>query len=429
MSSYNLIMRLFGNRFLNLEIIVLVFAIILVGFIALSTAGSGSFLLKQIVFCIAAVLLVVVLDRFLRLDFFDHYSAVIYFFNLGLLFILKIFGSTVLGSQRWLKLGPINIQPSEIAKACLIITLAAWLSRHPIKNYLDILKAIGIVSIPALMVVIQPDLGTTLVYIAICFGMLFWAGAKLIELLVLISPLITAILSAVGHKIISYKSGLLQFTVTVPVIVFLVLLFIILVMYYRAWYSPLISAGIIGLIGFNGIVMMFRAVAWGLLKDYQQKRLTIFLDPSVDPLGAGYHIIQSLYAIGSGGFFGKGLKNGELTQGNFVPEQHTDFIFSAIGEELGFIGAAVTVFLYTLLCLKIISKAKLARDKFGSLVVIGTFSMLFFHIFVNIGMNLSLMPITGVPLPFLSYGGSSLLVNLFLISLVLKTETYDQRYN
>lgn len=422
-------MRIFGNRFLNLEIIALIAAIMMIGFVALSTAGGGGFLIKQILFTVFAIILVGLLYRFLSLDFFERYSLVIYLFNIGLLFILKLFGSTVLGSQRWLKLGPISVQPSEIAKACLIICLAAWLTRHPIRNFVDIFKAIGIVSIPALMVVIQPDLGTTLVYIAICFGMLFWAGAKLVELLVLVSPLATAILSSVGHKLIEYHSGGLHFSVTVPVVIFLVALFCTLVYYYRAWNSPLNSAAIIGLLGLNGVVMVFRALAWGLLKDYQQKRLTIFLDPYVDPLGSGYHIIQSLYAIGSGGFLGRGLKNGDLTQGNFVPEQHTDFIFSAIGEELGFIGGALTITLYALLCLKIISRAKLAREKFGSLIAIGTFSMLFFHIFVNIGMNLSLMPITGVPLPFLSYGGSSLVVNLFLISLVLKAEPIDQRYS
>ncbi len=166
--------------------------------------------------------------------------------------------------------------------------------------------------------------------------------------------------------------------------------------------------------------MMFKSIAWGFLKEYQQKRLTIFLDPHQDPLGAGYHIIQSLYAIGSGGLFGKGLKSGDLTQGQFVPEQHTDFVFSSIGEELGFFGAIALVLLYTWLCLNIISVAKESKDRFVSFICIGTFSMMFFHIFVNIGMNLSIMPITGVPLPFMSYGGSSMLVNLFLISLVMK---------
>jgi rod shape determining protein RodA len=179
---------------------------------------------------------------------------------------------------------------------------------------------------------------------------------------------------------------------------------------------------------FNILVMMFKSIAWGFLKEYQQKRLTIFLDPYADPLGAGYHIIQSLYAIGSGGIFGRGLKNGDLTQGQFVPEQHTDFIFSSIGEEFGFVGAIILLLLYAWLCLNIINVAKESNDRFVSLVCIGTFSMLFFHIFVNIGMNLSIMPITGVPLPFMSYGGSAMLVNLFLVSLVMKGGEHTRRY-
>jgi rod shape determining protein RodA len=248
------------------------------------------------------------------------------------------------------------------------------------------------------------------------------------ELLVLISPLISAILSSLGTKIISYHHGAIDFTITIPFMIFIILLILVLVFYYRAWESPWLSSGIFALLCFNLMVMVLRAFAWGLLKDYQQKRLTIFLDPYVDPLGAGYHIIQSLYAIGSGGIFGSGLHKGDLTQGNFVPEQHTDFIFSSIGEEFGFLGSILVVVLYGMLCIKLLQRAREANDRFSSFLAIGTFSMLFFHIFVNIGMNLSIMPITGVPLPFLSYGGSSMLVNLFLISLAIKTRESSKRY-
>jgi rod shape determining protein RodA len=175
------------------------------------------------------------------------------------------------------------------------------------------------------------------------------------------------------------------------------------------------------------LAILYRPSIWGLLKDYQQKRLTIFLDPYSDPLGAGYHIIQSLYAIGNGGFIGTGLRSGDLSQGSFVPEQHTDFIFSLVGEELGFIGTGCVIFLYALLCIQIIMRARNSDNKFHSLLAIGIFSMFIFHIFVNIGMNLSLMPITGVPLPFLSYGGTSLLVNTFLMSLVAKVYSENQK--
>jgi rod shape determining protein RodA len=400
-----------------------------VGLLALSSAASGTFLIKQIIFLFVAIVLVTLSYRLFDLSFFQNYATVIYFLNIGLLILLKVAGTSVLGSQRWLKLGPISIQPSEIAKICLIICLAAWLSKHPIRNYWDILKALALVAVPAMLVLIQPDLGTTLVYIAICFGMLFWAGARLMELFIMISPLVTAILSSIGLKLFEYHHDKIEFAITLPFLIFITALLLLTIIYYQAWRSPLASSAIFGLITCNLLVMLFKSIAWGLLKDYQQKRLTIFLDPYVDPLGAGYHIIQSLYAIGSGGLFGQGLMHGDLTQGNFVPEQHTDFIFSTIGEEFGFIGSILVVILYGILCTKIIHSAKTADDRFKSLIAIGTFSMLFFHIFVNIGMNLSIMPITGVPLPFFSYGGSSLVVDLFLVSLVVKASQSSRSSN
>ena len=395
-------------------------ALIGIGLLALFSAAGGAFFIKQLIFVCVALVIVFFIYKIFDLNFYQNYSYLIYFLNLGLLIILKVAGTTILGSQRWLRLGPVSIQPSEIAKICLIIFLASWLAKNPIKDFGDILKTIIIVTPPALLVLIQPDLGTTLVYAAICFGMLFWAGAKLIELLILLSPAFTAILSSVGTEIFHYKRGMIDFALTVPVLVYFILLALVTIIYYQAWKSPWIASGIFILMSSNIVVMVFRSIAWGLLKDYQQKRLTIFLDPYVDPLGAGYHIIQSLYAIGSGGLTGFGLKAGDMTQGQFVPEQHTDFIFSAIGEEFGFIGTMITLILYAILCIQLINRAKQAGDKFSSLICIGTFSMLLFHIFVNIGMNLSVMPITGVPLPFISYGGSSLLVNLFLISLAMK---------
>lgn len=410
----------FINYIPNKDIVFAILGIFSLSLITLSSTANGDFFLKQAVFFAAAMLIVFVIYKIFDLSFFQNYSTVIYFLNIGLLIVLKVFGTTVLGSQRWLKLGPISIQPSEIAKVCLIIYLAAWLSKHPIKSYWDIVKTLALVAVPAGLVLIQPDLGTTLVYIAICFGMLFWAGAELMQIFVLLSPLCAAILSSIGPKLFVYHHGFLDFSITVPFVIFMLALLIVLAVYYQAWSSPWVSSAIVALLGMNTLVMVFRTLAWGFLKDYQQKRLTIFLDPYVDPLGSGYHIIQSLYAIGSGGLFGQGLYKGDLTQGNFVPEQHTDFVFSSLGEEFGFIGTFAVLSLYGLLCIKLIYRAKIAEDRFKSLIAIGTFSMFFFHIFVNIGMNLSVMPITGVPLPFFSYGGSALVVNLFLVSLVLK---------
>lgn len=410
----------------NKTLVIAVSIIFLVGLIALSSAASGAFFLKQFIFGLVSAAIVFVLYRIFSLDFFLQNSTLIYFLNIALLLSLKILGSTILGSQRWLRIGPISIQPSEIAKVCLIIYLAAWLSRHPIRGYGDILKTLAVIALPAGLVLIQPDLGTTLVYIAICFGMLFWAGAKLIELLVLVSPLLTAIFSSFGKELLSYNYGDLHFALTLPFVIFLFILLTACALYYKAWRSPWISTCLFGLVSFNLVSMVFKTIAWGFLKEYQQKRLVIFVDPYSDPLGAGYHIIQSLYAIGSGGIFGQGYKAGNLTQGRFVPEQHTDFIFSSIGEEFGLLGSLLVISLYAVVLLTIISIAKESQHKFPALICIGTFSMLIFHIFVNIGMNLSVMPITGVPLPFFSYGGSSLIVDLFLVSLVLKSSLLNK---
>jgi rod shape determining protein RodA len=397
--------------------------LIAIGLLALSSAAGGLFFFKQLIFILVSLIIIYFIYKIIDISFYENFYFLIYFFNIALLVLLKFMGSTVLGSQRWLKLGPISIQPSEIAKICLIIFLASWLSKNPIRSFWDIFKTSVIVTPPAVLVLIQPDLGTTLVYGAICVGMLFWAGAKLIELLIILSPIFTAILSSIGTILFHYEKGFINFNLTLPVLIYFIALTLTTVIYYKAWRSPIIATLIFTLITTNIIVMIFRTVAWDLLKEYQQKRLTIFLDPYVDPLGAGYHIIQSLYAIGSGGFFGFGLKEGDMTQGQFVPEQHTDFIFSAIGEEFGFIGCLMTIGLFIILCIQLINRAKITNDKFTSLICIGTLSMLLFHIFVNIGMNLSIMPITGVPLPFISYGGSAMLVNLFLISLIIKTSS------
>lgn len=414
-------------KFFDYRLGITISLLICFGLVALSSAASGTFFLKQLVYLPICLILIFISYYFFSLNFYKKAAYVIYWLNIILLITLKFFGTTQLGSQRWLSLGPINVQPSELAKICLIIFLAEILSRKEVSNYFDIIKIFTYISLPSLLVLIQPDLGTTLVYISISFGMLFWAGASLIQILILVSPILIAICSSVGLEIFTYNNSFLDIHLTLPALIFLIIFSVTLSICYKVWDSPFKTMGAMTLIFINMLSILYRPMIWGLLKEYQQKRLTIFLDPYSDPLGAGYHIIQSLYTIGSGGFFGAGLHQGDLSQGNFVPEQHTDFIFSLIGEELGFIGTFVVVFLFCLLCIQIILRAKNSKNRFNSLLAVGIFSMFIFHIFVNIGMNLSLMPITGVPLPFMSYGGTSLLVNLFLISLVAKVYAENQK--
>jgi len=237
--------------------------------------------------------------------------------------------------------------------------------------------------------------------------MLYWGNANPGWLLLLASPIISAIL----------------FSVFLP-----------------AWFIWVLAMGVIGWRSFSwpllgGIgALVLNAVSgglgnflWGLLKDYQKDRLILFLDPDKDPLGGGYHLIQSRIAIGAGELWGRGLHQGTQTQLRFIPEQHTDFIFSAIGEELGFAGAVCVLFAFWFLCLRLVIIAQNAKDNFGSLIAIGVLSMIVFQTVVNIGMNIGLAPITGIPLPLLSYGRSALLSNFLGIGLVESVANYRHR--
>ena len=292
------------------------------------------------------------------------YGQKLYVFNLLMLIAVMAFGHSALGAQRWIALGPVNIQPSEFSKIIMIVSLAAMLEDKigELNNIADLLPVALYIGVPFILVLKQPDLGTSLVFLAIFFGMIFVAGIRIRILL-----------------------------------------------------------GIFG----AGLFMM--PIMWHFLKDYQKMRLMVFLDPNVDPLGSGYHIIQSKIAIGSGMLMGKGLFEGTQSQLNFLPENHTDFIFAVVGEELGFIGATVLLLLYLIVLWRGIFIALDASDIFGRLLAIGVTSMFAFHILVNVGMTTGIMPVTGIPLPFMSYGVSSLTTNLLAIALLLNIRLREQK--
>ena len=289
---------------------------------------------------------------------------VLYGVNLVMLIAVMFIGQSALGAQRWSALGPIHVQPSEFAKLIMIVSLAHLLDSREerMKSILDLLPVAAFVVIPFLLVLKQPDLGTSLVFIAILLGMIFVSG--------------------IDGKLLLKILGM--GTACLPIF-------------------------------------------WFFLTDYQKSRLTVFLDPNVDPLGAGYHIIQSKIAIGSGQLFGKGLFNGTQSQLNFLPENHTDFIFAVVGEELGFVGAVVILSLYFLLLYRGVKTAQNARDKFGTLLAAGITSMLAFHVMVNVGMTIGIMPVTGIPLPFMSYGVSALTTNLVSIGILLNIQSRQQK--
>ena len=326
--------------------------------------------------------------------------------NLSLLTVMLI-GSSAKGAQRWIGIGGFNLQPSEFAKLGVIITIAALLHSKTASTIPTFLQTLAITAVPWALVFKQPDLGTSLVFGAITLGMLYWGNANPGWLVLLISPIVAAILFNV------FLPGWLVWTAAMTVIAWLTL--------------PWALFGAIGAIALNLLAGKLGVILWGLLKDYQKDRLILFLDPDKDPSNRGYQLIQSRIAIGAGELSGRGLNQGTQTQLNFVPEQHTDFIFSAIGEELGFVGCLVVLFAFWLVCLRLLIIAQTAKDNFGSLLAIGVLSMLVFQVIVNISMTIGLAPVTGIPLPWLSYGRSAMLTNFIAIGIVESVANYRQR--
>jgi len=342
-----------------------------------------------------------------RYDWLMHWHWGIYGMTIFLLILVKFIGTEGLGAQRWITILGFNLQPSEFAKLGIIITIAAVLNDRPASTIPYALRAMAVASIPWIFVFLEPNLGTSLVFGAITMGMLYWGNANPGWLLLLLSPFISAIL----------------FNAFLPVwFGWIVLIGVV------AWRSlPWYRLGTLGAVVINLVSGGLGHVLWGLLKEYQKKRLVIFLNPDQDPLGGGYHLIQSRIGIGAGGLWGRGLHQGTQTQLSFIPEQHTDFIFAAIGEELGFIGCMAVLIAFWLICLRLVIIAQNAKDNFGSLIAIGIFSMLVFQVTVNVGMTIGLSPVTGIPLPFVSYGKSSLLMNFLAIGVVESVANYRQR--
>jgi rod shape determining protein RodA len=327
----------------------------------------------------------------------------------GLLLAVIALGNSAKGAQRWISIGGIPVQPSEFAKVGLIITLAAILHRRPANTLPTFLRALAIAIPPWLLVFKQPDLGTSLVFGAIALGMLYWANANPGWLLLLVSPLVAAILYNLS---------------TPSWIVWAVLMGIV------AWLTlPLRWVSAVVAIGVNLSAGLLGQVLWGILKEYQRKRLIVFLNPEADQLGAGYHLIQSRIAIGAGELWGQGLNQGTQTQLNFIPEQHTDFIFSSIGEELGFFGAVCLLLTFFFVCWRLLKIARQAPDNFGSLLAIGILSMISFQVIVNISMTIGVAPVTGIPLPWISYGRSALITNFIAIGLVESVANYRRRFS
>ena len=316
------------------------------------------------------------------------------------LLAVRLIGTSALGAQRWINIGGVHVQPSEFAKLAAILLLAAVLDRHPVERPVDLVRPLTVISVPWFLVCIQPDLGSSLVFGALLVTMLYWSGMPLEWVLLLLSPLGTALLAGLWPWALCAWIPLLGFLA------------------YRSLpWKRLATSSTLAL---QAVVAVTTPWLWlHALKDYQRERLVNFLDPAKDPLGSGYQLLQSTMGIGSGGLFGTGLLQGQLTKLRFVPEQWTDFIFSALGEETGFLGTLLVVTGFALLMGRLLQVARQARTDFESLVVIGVATMVMFQVVVNIFMTIGLGPVTGIPLPFMSYGRSAMVVNFIALGLCI----------
>ena len=321
---------------------------------------------------------------------------------------VRMIGTTAFGAQRWISIGGVHVQPSEFAKLSAILLLAAVLDRHPVERPVDLLRPLGIISIPWLLVFIQPDLGTSLVFGALLLTMLYWSGMPIEWLVLLLSPLATALLAGL------FPWGLAAW---IP---------LMMIIPYRSLPWKRVALALVMIVQAAAALVTPWMWMHGL-QDYQRDRLVLFLDPAKDPLGGGYHLLQSTVGIGSGGLFGMGILQGQLTKLRFIPEQHTDFIFSALGEETGFLGTILVVLGFALLMGRLLQVAGQSRSDFESLVVIGVATMLMFKVVVNIFMTIGLGPVTGIPLPFMSYGRSAMVVNFLALGLCLSVSRRSKR--
>lgn len=336
--------------------------------------------------------------------FLEWVAPACYAVGLVILMMLLAVGTgagTAASTKSWLTIAGVRIgQPAELAKLTTVLMLARYLSslRVPPQNMRELVIPVLIAAVPAGLVMLQPDLGSAIVFAGILFFMLYWGGVPGRLLFMLGSPLVSLLLA-----FSNWVWGTFFAIVCLAVIV----------------WRPFVWEGL-AVVGLNFLTGSVARPLWEGLKTYQQNRLVSFLNPEMDPRATGWHIIQSKIAIGSGGLLGKGFTEGSQKRLAFLPAQHTDFIFSVVGEELGFVGIAVALLLFFLLLLTLIRIARRCPDPFGSLLAFGVVGIFFAHIFENVGMTANLMPITGIPLPFFSYGGSFLLTCLTAIGLCLR---------
>ncbi|MDG4647935.1 rod shape-determining protein RodA [Roseibacterium sp. SDUM158017] len=359
---------------LNWALVLLLTSVACVGFLMLYSVAGGSirpWVEPQVQrFAVGLVLMVIV--AMVPIWFWRNMSGIAFGMSIMLLLYVEFFGTVGMGAQRWIDLGFMRLQPSELTKITLVMMLAAyydWLDLGKVSRPVYVLIPLAVIAVPTFLTLRQPDLGT-------------------------------ALLLLMGGGAVMFLAGV-----------------------HWAYFAGVIAAGA----GAVSAVFASRGTGWQLLQDYQYRRIDTFLDPSQDPLGAGYHITQSQIALGSGGWTGRGFMEGTQSRLNFLPEKHTDFIFTTLAEEFGFVGAASLLVLYTLILAFCIHTAMAARDRFASLLVMGVAVAFFLYFAVNMAMVMGLAPVVGVPLPLVSYGGSAMLVLMVAFGLVQSAHVHRPR--
>ncbi|HWP82387.1 MAG TPA: rod shape-determining protein RodA [Bacteroidota bacterium] len=405
-------MTSYFKEYFEFKTLFLCLALVAIGLISVYSAtydaGATTTFYKQSMWAIAGFVAMAI-AAFVPLKIIQRIAFPSYVIVIVVLAVLLVVGKTISGSKSWFGVGGFGIQPSEIAKVTTILALAAFLAKTTTRltALKDVLIAIAIVGVPMGLVLAQPDLGTSVVFFGMLLPVLYWAGVSNFLLSVILAPVIVGAGALFGTT------------------VFLISLVVAGTMLYVTRENRFAAAVVFGLTLMVGVSVQ---TVYERMPAYQQKRIMTFIDPEADPLGAGYNVLQSKVAIGSGGMFGKGYLRGSQTQLNFIPEQWTDFIFCVPGEEFGLVGASLVLILFTALFLRGFAIASLAKNKFGSITAIGITAVLAVHTFINIGMSMGLMPVIGIPLPYLSYGGSALLANMTMAGLLMNVYANRKEY-
>jgi rod shape determining protein RodA len=399
-------MKLLGfhsSRDFDMQLLAAVLVLVCIGILAVYSAtqtdqpGFEGIWRKQMV-SLAIGLAAMVAAVIVPYRYLEAFAWPIYGLSLILL-VVVLLGPKHMNTHRWIQVGGQMFQPSEIAKMAAVLALAKLIYRKDMgqAGFLGILLPMAIVMAPLGLVLVEPDLGTSLSFGALFIAMIFWQGYPVKNILYLLSPVLSMV------AVFSMPSW-----IGFMILLLLSFWFFRMKFKYASWILVL-----------NTVIGSITPFLWQGLKDYQRMRIMIFLNPGIDPRGAGWHVLQSKIAVGSGGFWGQGFLEGTQKKLSFLPEQHTDFIFATFGEEFGFIGCLILLLLFFWLVYRGIGIARQARNRFAGLAAVGILSIFGYHVILNIGMALGILPVTGIPLPFLSYGGSALIINLMMIGLLL----------